>query len=128
MPQSSFEVCILHPSFLINTFQSFQYQRCICEKLSCFHWQQSQEKLFIQLKLVNSKSMGPEELNTSSYRKFELNIGSFMPIFFFSIQIGFAMFELMVHTSYGVDTLYNLFSAIWSTSYIAINEQAVKYN
>ena len=35
-----------------------------------------------------------------------------MPIFF-SIQIGFAMFELMVHTSYGVDTLYSLFSAIW---------------
>ena len=33
--------------------------------------------------------------------------------FFFSIEVGFSIFGLMVHTSYGVDTLYSLFSAIW---------------
>ena len=65
----------------------------------------------LQLKLVNSKSMGPEKI-ISSYPKFELNISSERNLFF-SIGVGFSTFRVMVYISYDVDTLYSWFGAFW---------------
>ena len=65
----------------------------------------------IQLKLFNSKLIGPEEI-LPSYPKFELNMGQLFMTIFKALKSDFQRPGQLFALQY-VDTLYSRFSAIW---------------